>query len=308
VLDNKAVQRFNSLEFIVTQLVEGFMTGLHKSPFHGFSVEFAEHREYNHGESVKHVDWKLYARTDKLFVKRFEEETNLRCYLLIDDSSSMYYPIMDNPTVDNPNKITFSIYAAACITKLLQQQRDAVGLSVFSDNIELFTPVRSSIEHQKFLFTEYEKLIENFKLSDKRKTDVTNSIHLLAEKIHKRSLVILFTDMFDDNADLNSVFSALQHLKYNKNEVVLFHVVDKYKEIDFNFPEKPTKFIDLETNTELKINPRLIREEYIDFQKKFHEEIKLRCQQYQIDYVEADINTGYNNIMLTFLKKRQKLH
>ena len=284
------------------------MTGLHKSPFHGFSVEFAEHREYNQGESIKHVDWKLFARTDKLFVKRYEEETNLRCYILLDDSSSMHYPLKSNPTVSEPNKITFSIYAAACITKLLQQQRDAVGLSVFSDNIELFTPVRSSMEHQRFLFTEYEKLIDNYKISDKKKTDVTNSLHLLAEKIHKRSLIVLFTDMFDTNSDIDAVFSAMQHLKYNKNEVVLFHVVDKHKEIDFEFAEKPTKFIDLETNTELKINPRLIRQEYINTQKNLCEKIKLRCQQYQIDFVEADINLGYNNIMLSFLKKRQKLH
>ncbi|MDD4142284.1 MAG: DUF58 domain-containing protein, partial [Bacteroidales bacterium] len=241
MLDNSVIQRYNSLEFVVNQLVEGFMTGLHKSPFHGFSVEFAEHRPYNQGDSIKHIDWKLFARTDKLFVKRYEEETNLRCYVLIDNSSSMHYPVVENPTVDNPDKATFSIYAAACITQILQQQRDAVGLAVFSDAINLFTPVRSSVDHLKFLFTEYEKLVTDYKPAAKTKTNITESIHLIAEKIHKRSLIVIFSDMFDTYSDLEGMFMALQHLKYNKNEVVLFHVVDKSKEIDFDFQDKPTK-------------------------------------------------------------------
>ena len=307
MLDTKIFQQYNSLEFIVTQLVEGFMTGLHKSPFHGFSVEFAEHRLYNDGESTRHIDWKLYARTDKLFVKTFEEETNLRAYILLDNSSSMHYPIISTPTVNNPDKITFSIYAAGCISYILQQQRDAVGLSVFSDTLDLFTPVRSSYVHLKYLFGEYEKLISDFTLNDKKKSNVAECLHLIAEKTHKRSLFILFTDMFDNYSDLDTVFSALQHLKYNKNEVILFHVVDKNTEIDFKLPDRPTKFIDLETRTELKINPRLIRDEYYKYQKKRRDEIEERCLQYKIDFVEADINLGYDQIMLNFLKKRQRL-
>ena len=307
MLDNKIFQQYNSLEFIVTQLVEGFMTGLHKSPFHGFSVEFAEHRLYNQGESTRHIDWKLYARTDKLFVKCFEEETNLRCYILLDNSSSMHYPVIDSPTVSNPDKITFSIYAAGCITFILQHQRDAVGLSVFSDDIDLFTPVRSSFEHIKYLYGEYEKLISDFSLSVKKKSNVAECIHLIAEKTHKRSLFVIFTDMFDNYSNLDDVFSALQHLMYNKNEVILFHVVDKSKEINFELPDKPTKFIDLETKIELKINPRQIRKQYVDYQINRKEEIKQRCLQYKIDFIEADINEGYDVVMLNFLKKRQRL-
>jgi uncharacterized protein (DUF58 family) len=308
VLDTKVIQQYNSLEFVVNQLVEGFMTGLHKSPFHGFSVEFAEHRVYNPGESVKNIDWKLYGRTDKLFVKRFEEETNLRCYLLIDNSSSMHYPVVAEPSIKTPDKITFSVYAAACITQLLQQQRDAVGLSVFSEDIDLFTPIRSSIDHQKFLFAEYEKLINSFSISEKKKSNVAASLHLIAEKIHKRSLIVIFSDMFDTEANIDDMFNAIQHLKYNKNEVILFHVVDKDKEINLDFPDKPIKFIDLESNTELKINPKILREDYSELLSKRKEEIELRCLQYQIDFVEVDINQGYNSIMLNFLKKRQKLH
>jgi uncharacterized protein (DUF58 family) len=152
-IDRDRLQQFNSLEFLARQVVEGFITGLHKSPFHGFSVEFAEHRLYNPGETTRFIDWKLFARTDKLFVKRFEEETNLRCRIIIDNSSSMYFPVRDKTTIDNPNKITFSIYAAAALINLMSKQRDAVGLSLFSDEVKLHTHVRSNLTHQKFLYS-----------------------------------------------------------------------------------------------------------------------------------------------------------
>lgn len=308
MLDGGFFQRYKSLEFIVQQLVEGFMTGLHKSPFHGFSVEFAEHRLYNQGESTRHIDWKLYARTDKLFVKRYEEETNLRAYVIIDNSSSMHYPVVDNPSVDrNINKSVFAAYAAGCVSYLLQQQRDATGLSVFSDEIDVFTPVRSSYDHLKFLYGEYEKLISDYAPQQKKKSNVAESLHLIAEKIHKRSLIVLFTDMFDNYSDDEALFSALQHLKYNKNEMILFHVTDKNAEINLNLPDKPTRFIDMETKSELKVNPRLLRKEYSDFQNKRINEIKSRCLQYKIDFVDVDISEGYNEIMLNFLKKRQRL-
>ena len=146
-LNKQKLQPFGNLELIARQVVEGFIVGLHKSPFHGFSVEFAEHRQYNTGESTKHIDWKLYGRTDKLFVKRFEEETNLRCQIIIDNSSSMYYPVKEHLSIDDPNKITFSVYCAAALINLLRRQRDAVGLTIFSEAIETHTPARSSSVH-----------------------------------------------------------------------------------------------------------------------------------------------------------------
>ncbi len=149
------LQQFSHLELIAKQVVEGFITGLHKSPFHGFSVEFAEHRLYNTGESTKNIDWKLYGRTDKIFVKRYEEETNLRCQIIIDNSSSMYFPIEK----DKQNKITFSVYCAAAMIQLLKVQRDAAGLSTFSEKIELHTQAKSSPVHYKMLFNELEKLL-----------------------------------------------------------------------------------------------------------------------------------------------------
>ncbi|MDZ7740449.1 MAG: DUF58 domain-containing protein [Bacteroidota bacterium] len=306
-IDQNRLQQFGSIEFIARQVVEGFITGLHKSPFHGFSVEFAEHRLYNNGESTKHIDWKLYGRTDKLFVKRYEEETNLRCYLVLDNSSSMYFPVKNNISIDNPNKITFSIYAAAAIMQMMKRQRDAVGLNVFSDGIELSTPVKSNTVHHKYIYTELEKLLEPIGKNVYRKTFATDSLHLIAEKIHKRSMVILFSDMFESQSNTEELFSALQHLKHNKHEVVLFHITDKQKEEAFDYKNRPYRFIDMESGDELKLNPTDVKEQYRARVGEFFHELKLRCGYYHIDFVEVDINKGFKQILTPYLLKRQKL-
>jgi uncharacterized protein (DUF58 family) len=306
-IDHNRLQQFGSLEFLARQVVEGFIVGLHKSPFHGFSVEFAEHRLYNPGESIKNIDWKLYGRTDKLFVKRFEEETNLRCFLVLDNSSSMFYPVREKPSIDQPNKITFSIYAAAAIMNLLRRQRDAVGLKVFSDKIEFSSDAKSSSVHFKYLFSEMEKMLEPVAVDIKRKTSAANSLHEIAENIHKRSLVIIFSDMFESSADSASLFAALQHLKHNKHEVVLFHVVDKSQEIDFEFDNRPYKFIDLESGRQVKVNPLDVKNEYLKAVRSFTSELKIKCGQYRIDFVEADINKGFSQVLLPYLLKREKL-
>jgi len=307
-IDHNRLQQFGSLEFIAKQVVEGFIVGLHKSPFHGFSVEFAEHRLYNTGESIKHIDWKLYGRTDKLFVKRYEEETNLRCHIILDVSSSMYFPVKDKISIDNPNKITFSVYAAAALIYLLKKQRDAFGLSLFSDTIEIFTQNKSSSVHQKFLYTELEKLLKPLRVNTQKKTSATATLHEIAEKIHKRSLVIIFSDMLESTSTADELFSALQHLKHNKHEVILFHVIDKQKEIDFNYENRPYKFIDLESGQELKVTPNEVKEIYTKKITAYKNELKLKCGQYRIDFIEADINRGFEQILLPYLLKREKLY
>jgi uncharacterized protein (DUF58 family) len=307
-IDHNRLQQFGSLEFLARQVVEGFIVGLHKSPFHGFSVEFAEHRLYNSGESIKHIDWKLYGRSDKLFVKRFEEETNLRCQIIIDNSSSMYFPVKEKLTIDNPNKITFSIYAAAALMNLLRKQRDAVGLSVFSGQIELSTRARSSSVHFKYLYSELEKMLIPISTETHRSTFATDALHTIAENIHKRSLVVIFSDMFETNAVTGELFSALQHLRHNKHEVILFHVVDQSKEIDFDFDNRPYKFIDMENGQQIKINPNEVKKEYINAVTSFKNELKLRCGQYRIDFVEADINKGFQQILFPYLLKRERLY
>jgi len=307
-IDKNRLQEFGSLEFIASQVVEGFITGLHKSPFHGFSVEFAEHRLYNTGESTKHIDWKLYGRTDRLYVKRYEEETNLRCQIVIDNSSSMFFPVKDKISIDNPNKITFSVYAAAALMNLLKKQRDAVGLSLFSDQIELHTRARSTTVHQKYLFTELENLLRPIDENTHRKTFASQALHDISEQIHKRSLVVIFSDMFETNASTDEMFSALQHLKHNKHEVILFHVVDQSKEIEFAYDNRPYKFIDMESGKEIKIHPNEVKEQYVKSVKEFKKELQLRCGQYRIDFVEADINKGYKQILLPWLLKREKMY
>ncbi|MEZ5067552.1 MAG: DUF58 domain-containing protein [Bacteroidia bacterium] len=300
------VQSLSHLELLARQVVEGFITGLHKSPFHGFSVEFAEHRLYNTGESTRHIDWKLFGRTDKLFVKRYEEETNLRCHLVVDNSSSMHYPETKN-TKGLLNKINFSVHCAAALIYMMRQQRDAVGLTVFSDKIDLQTQVRSSSLHHKMLFAKLEELLEDGG-TDKRKTSTAAAIDFLAESIHKRSLVIIFSDMFDNMNEQEKLFKSLQHLKHNKHEVILFHVTDKKHELDFKFESRPFRFVDVETGEEVKVHSHLVREKYMESIAVYKKMLTEKCAQYKIDFVEADINLGYQQILLPYLLKRQKLY
>ena len=303
IIDIQQFQQFDNLEFIAQQVVEGFITGLHKSPFHGFSVEFAEHRIYNKGESTKHIDWKLYARTDKLFVKRYEEETNLRSHIFIDTSSSMLFPYNDKKL---QSKLDFSIISAAALIYLLRKQRDAVGLTFFSEDIELHTQARLSSVHAKMLYTELEKRLDPESNRLKKKTQAAKLLHQLAENIHQRSLVVIFSDMMESDAN-EDIFSALQHLRYNKHEVVLFHVSDKKKEGNFEYQNRPYRFIDMETGEEMKVNPNDLREHYIEAYHKFFNQIKLKCGQFHIDLIEADINRNFSEVLLPYLIRRRKL-
>ena len=297
----KDLQDFGNLELLSKQVVEGFITGLHKSPFHGFSVEFAEHRLYNTGDSIKNIDWKLYGRTDKLFAKRFEEETNLRCQIVMDVSSSMYYP------AKNFNKLLFSVYSAASLIYLFKKQRDAFGLSFFSDRLELSTPAKSTAIHQKYLFSELERIMSREKRGDG--TSVAPALHEIAEQIHKRSLVIIFSDMLEggDDGHLAEIYSALQHLKHNKHEVVIFNVLDHKMELNFEFENRPYHFVDLESGEELKVHPGNVKEAYLNAISAYHKELKLKCAQYQIDLIDADIHVGFYHILHSYLIKRAKM-
>lgn len=299
-INRSSTEPFKNLELLAKKVVEGFITGLHKSPFHGFSVEFAEHRLYNTGESTRHMDWKLFARTEKLFIKRYEEETNLRCQIVIDTSSSMLFP-KDTET----NKLQFSVYAAAALCEVLKQQRDAYGLTLFQDEIIKHLPAKGSPAHQKAVYQTLEDLLEN--KEENKTTSAAAALNQVAEVIHQRSLVFIFSDMFEGSADNEELFSALQHLRYRKHEVVLFHVTDKKKELDFEFENRPYHFIDLETKEEIKLNPTEIKQHYKESISKFHEELKLKCSQYRIDLVDADINEGFDNILYTYLVKRSMM-
>ena len=302
-LDN--ISSLESLEFFARNLVEGFITGKHKSPYHGFSVEFAEHRLYNTGESTKNVDWKLYGRTDKLFVKKYEEETNLRCQIIIDTSSSMYYPKLENTSLQNPNKILYSVYAAAALMNLFKKQRDSVGLSMFSDKLDFHSESKTTNKHHISL---KKKMVETLNNKvDFKSTSTIDAIHQIASRLHKRSLVLFFTDMMDGVEDLDEVFLALQHLKFNKHEVILFHLSENKTEFDLEFANSPHKFIDIETKEEVNLNPIEIKKEFKKRSDTFLNELKTRCLQYKIDLVNIDINKGVEEILISYLLKRHKM-
>lgn len=302
-IDRGKLAQFGNLELLAKQVVEGFITGLHKSPFYGFSVEFAEHRLYNKGESTRHIDWKLYGRTDKLFTKKYEEETNLRCQIVIDCSSSMSFP--KDSTL---NKYEFSTYAAASIIELLKRQRDAVGLSLFTEKLDLHTAAKSSVTHHRYLYSELEKNLKTYSEQEKRSGDAVQALHDIAELSHKRSLIVIFTDFLDNPNRMDDFFNALQHLKHNKHEVIVFHVIQKKTEVDFQLENRPYHLIDMETGEKIKIQPSEIKAKYVEEIKKYFQELKIKATNYHIDFMEADIDHGYEQVLLQYLLKRQKLH
>lgn len=306
-INRQRIEKFSALELLAKQVVEGFITGLHKSPFHGFSVEFAEHRLYNSGESIRHIDWKLYGRTDKLFVKRYEEETNLRTRIVLDISSSMFYPKIENYSLDEQNKISFSVIAAAALINILKKQRDAVGLTCFSDTLDVHTDVKSNGDHINHLYQILSEQI-NSRKKEAYQTNVAETLHQLANILHKRSLIIVFSDMLENQESMDSFFDALRHLKHNKHEVILFHVQDKETEIDFNFDQLPKRFIDLESGDEIKLQPQEIKDAYRKNMKEFEDLIKLKSTQYKIDLVTADIGKGFDQILYPFFTKRKRLY
>ncbi len=303
--DNYDVRNLGNLELLARQVVEGFIIGLHKSPFHGFSVEFAEHRLYNPGEDTRNIDWKVFARTDRLFTKRFEEETNLRCQIVIDASSSMYFPEVTKTSKDYINKLRFSALSAAALMNLLQRQRDAFGLSVFDEDVRIHTHCKSSTSHYRLLLTYLDQAINNPERN--RATSAAKALHQIADSIHKRSMVIIFSDMFEETENTEQLFAAMQHLKHNKHEVVLFHVVDKSKEVNFEFENRPYIFIDMESGEKVRLQSNQVRDYYIEQMAKFKEELRFKCLQYRIDFVEADINEGFRNVLQSFLVKRSKM-
>lgn len=299
-LDIQTIRENNlNIDFLAKKLVEGFITGLHKSPYHGFSVEFAEHRIYNAGESTRHIDWKVFAKTDRLFTKTFEEETNLRCHILIDVSNSMRYPKNDI------SKLFYAIYSTAALTWLLYKQRDAVSITTFSSHIIDQTAVKSTSTHIQKLFGLLDKTLKQH--SDSDSTNLADVIHEISNTIHQRSLVVLFSDMINTSEDGKEFTEALMHLKHNKHEIIIFHIKDKKTEEEFDFQEVPHLFIDLETGEKIKLRPSEIKEHYIESTRLRTEKLKILCGELKIDLVEIDTAEDINSVLNTFLIKRSKM-
>ncbi|HCQ13745.1 DUF58 domain-containing protein [Flavobacterium sp.] len=296
------ISGFKHLELLANQVVEGFISGMHKSPFHGFSAEFAEHKVYNVGESTKHIDWKLFAKTDRLYTKRFEEETNLRCHLIIDNSSSMHFPKLKNNEPFYESKVGFSVLASAVLMNLLKKQRDAVGLSIYSDKFEYYAPEKGSDRHHRMLLNQLENLLENPKES--KNTDTITFLHQIAEKVHRRSMIVLFTDMFQDGKE-EQLFSALQHLKHNKHKVVVFHVIDEKRELNFDFDNTPRKFIDVESGEIINLYAENVKEEYEKKVSDYFKKLSLTCAQNKIKYVPVNVGANFEKILTTYLVEKQ---
>lgn len=297
-------QLFQNLELLANQIVEGFISGIHKSPFHGFSAEFAEHKIHNPGESTKHIDWKLFAKTDKLFTKRYEDETNLRCHMILDNSASMYYPEVEKLEIQNLNKIGFGVLSIAGLMQLLKKQRDAVGLSIYSDSYSFYASEKSSERHFQMLYSQLNAVSKQS--SGSKTTETYEYLHQIAEKIHRRSLIFLFSDMFQTETEEARLFEALRHLKYNKHAVILFHLLDNTHEVQFNFENTPKRFVDVESGQHIDLYADTIKDSYSKKVLEYQNELKLKCAQYKIKYMGVDVNSDFSQVFNTFMIERQK--
>lgn len=297
------ISSFQHLELLANQVVEGFISGMHKSPFHGFSAEFAEHKVYNVGESTKHIDWKLFAKTDRLYTKRFEEETNMRCHVIIDNSSSMHYPKLNQNQPFYESKIGFSVLASAVLMNLLKKQRDAIGLSVFSDTYEYYAPEKGSDRHHRMVLNALENLLE--KPKTQKRTDTITFLHQIAEKMHRRSMIILFTDMFQSDKE-EDLLNALQHLKHDKHKVILFHVIDSKTELNLDYDNTPRKFIDIESGDEVTIFADNVKQEYEKGVKNYFKNLALSCSQNKIKYIPVNVSDSFEKILTAYLVEKQK--
>lgn len=304
LLSPELLNRLTPLEIKARQIVEGFISGLHKSPYFGFSVEFAEHRPYNPGDELKHLDWKVYGKTERYFVKQYEEETNLRCYMLIDVSSSMRYRYFADWS-----KLRYGVHLAAAIAYMLHRQRDGVGLVPFDREIGEILPAKSSYAHLRHLYQKMEQILETWdgETPDKRQTASADAIHQMAERINKHSLVIVMTDLFENIREQNELISALKHLRHRKHEVVLFHLLEKRSERDLDFPDDRFVFHDLETGGQMDVIPGQIRKDYQRKMEKFTHDFRIACSEAQISYEEVDTQTSFDYALLAFLNKRRRL-
>ncbi len=284
------ISRISRLDLVARLVVEGFITGLHRSPYHGFSVEFSEYRPYMPGDPLRHIDWKVVGRTDRYYVKQFEEETNLRAYLLIDGSSSMGY------TSGGMTKLHYANCLAAALSYLMLLQRDAVGLVTFDQKIRTYLPPRSVLSYLHLLLREMDMLKSG------GETRLSTTFHELAERIKRRGLIIVFSDLFDDIED---VLTSLKHFRHRKHEVIVFHILDP-KECAFDF-QKDAVFIDMETGDKIETQPWHIRSDYQKRMNLFLERYKRECREHRIDYVQINTSQPFDVALFTYLSKRKKI-
>ncbi len=289
-LDPGFLSRISSMDLRARLVVEGFITGLHKSPYHGFSVEFAEHRQYMPGDDIKHLDWKVYGKTDRFYVKQFEEETNLKAYILLDTSASMGYHSK------GLTKLQYASYLGGALSYLMLRQRDAVGLVTFDEKIRQYLPPRSVTTYLKQILMRLDKSVES------EGTDIAATLHQMAERIRRRGLIILLSDLLDDP---DKVISGLKHFRHKKHEVIVFQILDPM-ELSFAFDHEGV-FKDMESSAQINTLPWHIRADYQSAVNAFTRRYKTICRQHQIEYVLLNTQDSYDKALLEFLLKRKRV-
>lgn len=304
IITNEILSQLAPLEMKAKQIVEGFMTGIHKSPYYGFSVEFAEHRPYNVGDELRHVDWKVYGKSERFYVKQFEEETNLRFYVLLDVSASMrfrYYADWD--------KLTFGVHSAAALIHLMHRQRDACGLVTFDSEVRDFIPPRSAQSHIRLLYSKLEALLETkqAKNPEKRLTASADVLHQLADRLGKRSLIILITDLFENTRQQTELMESLKHLRHRKHDIIVLNILEKKVERDLELPDKKFILTDMETGNKMDVLPIQLKETYKKKMAEYIQQINIACHEHHIDFYEMDTQEAFDKALLGFLNKRRKM-
>jgi uncharacterized protein (DUF58 family) len=296
-LDPAFIGQISNMELRARLIVEGFITGMHKSPYHGFSVEFAEHRPYNPGDELRHVDWKVYGKTDRHYVKQYEEETNLRHYVVLDTSASMRYKHSSGLS-----KLEYGAYLAGALHFMMVKQRDATGLIAFDEHIHTLRPPKSTPGYLRQLLSTLEHL--SSEPENNQKTGAASVLNEVAERIARRSLVVIITDLFENVGEHDELLNALRHLRYRGHEVLVFHILESETERHFRFPDVPMRFVDMETGEEMALQPSQLRENYAEAVKQFSTRFRARCRESNIDFVELDTAEPYGTALLAYLNKR----
>lgn len=299
-LDPVAVSQLSNMELRARLIVEGFITGLHRSPYHGFSVEFAEHRPYNPGDELRHVDWKVFAKTDRYYIKQYEEETNLRHYVVLDTSPSMRYT-----GESELSKLEYGSYLAAALHNLMLRQRDATGLIAFDESVHTVRRPKATQSYLRQLLITLQHLTEED--TSGRRTSAASALDEVAERIGRRSLVVVITDLFENIAAHEDLLKSLRHLRHRGHEVIVFHVLEGATERQFRFPDVPMLFRDLETGDEVSIQPAQLREHYQEAVQHFSETFRRQCLEHDIDFAELDTNEPYDKALMAYLNKRSRL-
>ena len=304
LLQSDLLNQLAPLELKARKIVEGFVSGLHRSPYRGFSVEFAEHRPYNQGDEFKHIDWKVYGKSERFYVKQYEAETNLRAHIALDTSSSMYFKHFADWS-----KLRYAIHFASALAFMMNRQRDAAGITLFDEKIHFQLPPKSTRSHLRLIFQHLEKLLdeEKKKSKEQRVSASAEALHSLAESLKRRSLVVILTDLFENVDHHDALISALRHLRHQKHEVLLFNVLEHQSERELDFKDGKFLFEDMETGSEIEVIPSQVKKDYQKKVQEYTHTFKIACSNARVDFEEIDTQKPLDLALLAYLNKRKRL-